>query len=122
MAKVHRNPRVMVAFEPTEYELLKRLAQLQDTTMSKVVRQFFQQVEPVLREVVAALEAAAQAKGKPAAQLLAAMADLQTRVEGMTQAAVDQADMFAGRLERTRKNLRKAAVKAPEKRKRAKAR
>lgn len=112
MSKKLRNPRLQVVFTQQQYDLIRRLAELQDTSASKVVSQFVEHVEPMLRDVVRALEAAAEAKGKPAAKLLAAMADLSSTVQGMTQHAVDQGDMFAGQVERVRKRLRKPPVKA----------
>lgn len=121
MPKKYRNPRIPVAFTPSQYDVIHRLAELQGTSMAKVVKQFFEHVEPLLRDVVVALEAAQAAKGRPAAQLISAMANLQTSVQEMTQAAVEQGDMFSGQLERAKKKLRKRAVKAPVKRKRARA-
>jgi len=87
--------------------------------MARVVLDLIDQVEPTLRELVAALEAAQAAKGKPAAQMLAAMANLQTAVQELTDQAVDQADMFSGKVSRARRSIVRASQKAKGKRKRA---
>lgn len=115
MPKQKRNPRIIVAFEREQYDLLKRVAELQDTSMAKVVKSFFELAEPMLRDVCVALEAAKEAKGRPAAQVIAAMSRLQASVEEATQQAVDQADMFSGALSRTTKKLKKQAARATEK-------
>lgn len=115
MAKQKRNPRILVPFKPHTYELIRRLADLQDTSMAKVILQFFSEIEPMLVDIVVALEAAREAKGRPAAQLITAMAKLQSSIQGMTNKAVDQADMFAGSLSRTTEKLKKSAAKRPVK-------
>ena len=119
MAKVKRNPRIIVSFKPEQYELLKRLGELQEVPMSKVVQQLFNQVEPMLREVAVALEAAKAAQGQPAARLIAAMSRLQAAVQGTVEHAVEQGDMFSGQLARTTERLRRRAVKPSGARKRA---
>lgn len=111
MPKQKRNPRLQVAFEREQFDLIQRLAELQGTSMAKIVKSFFEQVEPMLRDVVVALEAAKQAQGRPAAELLAAMARLQSAAGEMTEKAVSQGDMFAGQIARAAKRVRKRAQK-----------
>lgn len=112
-------PRIALTFSPSQADLVRRLAELQQTSMAKVVLQLLELAEPTMRDLVAALEAAQAAKGKPAAQMLAAMARLQTTVEAITTKAVDQGDLFSGRLERAKKRLAKAPGKPVRGRKRA---
>lgn len=94
-------PRLVVVLEPHQAEVIRRLAAIEGRPMSTVVRQLIDQVTPTLIDVVAALEAAQEAKGKPAAQLLSAMSRLQASVQSATEKAVDQADMFTGKMHRT---------------------
>ena len=121
MAKVKRNPRIIVAFKHEQYDLIAKLAELQEVPMSEIVRDLFTQVEPMLREVAVALEAAKQAQGQPVAKLIAAMSRLQSTMQGAVEHAVQQGDMFSGQVARTTARLRKRAEKAPGKRKRARA-
>ena len=93
--------RIVISMEPERVDVIRRLAYLQQMPMSKVVIQLIEQVEPMLIEIVAALEAAQEAKGKPAAQLIAALSKMQTAVQGASQQAVDQVDMFSGKMTRT---------------------
>jgi hypothetical protein len=111
-------PRLTLTLTASQADLFRRMADLQQTSMAKIVLQFIEQVEPTLREVLVALEAAQAAKGRPAAQVLAAMARLQSTVEAITTKAVDQGDLFAGRLERAKKRLNRGPVKAARVRKR----
>lgn len=115
MAKVKRNPRIIVAFKPPQYELIAKLAELESVPMSEVIRQLFTQVEPMLRDVAVALEAAKQAQGQPAAQLIAAMSRLQATVQASVEHAVQQGDMFSGQMGRTVKRLQKRAGRRKEK-------
>lgn len=115
MAKVKRNPRIAVVLTPAQYDVVFRLAKLQGTTMSKVLGQLYEQVEPLLRDSVVALEAAAQSKGKPVAQLIEAMSRMQATIQKTTQFAVDQGDMFAGQVARATTTLKKRAAKRAEK-------
>lgn len=93
--------RIVISMEPERVDVIRRLAYLQQMPMSKVIIQLVEQVEPMLIEIVAALEAAQEAKGKPAAQLIAALSKMQTAVQGASQQAVDQVDMFSGKMTRT---------------------
>jgi uncharacterized protein (DUF1778 family) len=112
-------PRIALTLTTSQADLFRRMAELQQTSMAKVVLQLVEQVEPAMREVVVALEAAQAAKGRPAAQVLAAMARLQTVVQESTNKAVDQVDMFSGQIERAKKRLNRGPVKRGRARKRA---
>jgi len=112
-------PRITLTLSPTQADIVRRLATLERTSMAKVILQLLDQVEPVMRELLVALEAAQAAKGKPAAQVLAAMSRLQTSVQSLTAQAVDQGDLFSGRLERAKKRLNRGPIKRTKARKRA---
>lgn len=111
-------PRLTLTLPASQADLVRRLAELERTSMAKVVLQLLEEVEPTMRELLVALEAAQAAKGKPAAQMLAAMARLQTTVQRMTAKAVDQGDLFTGRLERAKKRLNREPLKRGRARKR----
>lgn len=111
-------PRISLTLTTAQVDLFRRMAELQQTSVAKVILQLVESVEPTMREVVVALEAAQAAKGRPAAQVLASMARLQTAIEAATAKAVDQGDLFSGRLERAKKRLNRGPVKASRGRKR----
>lgn len=118
-------PQLKITFEPEQFQLLKRLSTLEEKPMSKVVKDLFEHVQPMLTEMVVALEAARAAQGKAPQQLLSSMARLNAAVQTATQAAVDQGDMFSGHIARVGKKLEKRAGRpkqgAVRKRKRARA-
>lgn len=55
-------PRLQVTLTTPQYQLLKRLAELQGTSMSKIVAELFDQVHPVLERVAVVLQAAVRAQ------------------------------------------------------------
>lgn len=107
-------PRIVISCTPERYDLIRRLSVMQEQTMSRTVTDLLEQVEPMLREICAALEAAQQAKGKPAAKLIAALSHMQAAVQDAAAQAVDQVDMFNGRMSREIAKV-KAKAKAPAK-------
>lgn len=101
-------PTVRVVVEPHQLALIKRLAFLQRTSMAKVFRQLLDAAEPGLVEVAAALEAAAEARGKPVAQLISALAKLEGVAHAMTKGAKAQGDMFRRQMGKERARLKEA--------------
>lgn len=55
-------PRLQVTLTVPQYELLKRLAQLQKRSMSKLFAELFEQVHPVLERVAVVMQAAVRAQ------------------------------------------------------------
>lgn len=109
-------PRIVISCSQARHDLIHRLSHLQGQTMSKTVSQLIDQVEPMLMDICAALEAAQQAKGKPAAKLIMALSQMQAVVQDASARAVDQVDMFNGKIAR---QIAKAKAKAPTLRKTA---
>lgn len=56
-------PRHSITFEPDDYEVLRRMAELQGGSVSKIVSELVSSVMPALRRVVALVDAANQAEG-----------------------------------------------------------
>lgn len=56
-------PRHSITFEPDDYEVLRRMAELQGGSVSKIVSELVSSVMPALRRVVELVEAANQAEG-----------------------------------------------------------
>lgn len=111
------NEQLRITMKPGMYPVLKRLAALQQVPMARVVVDLIETAMPTFKELVVALEAVEQAKGKPVAKVLAAMTKLETALHSIGNEAVDQVDMFSGQVSRMK---HRAKVKAKVKR-RAKA-
>lgn len=94
MPTKYRNPRILVAFKPHEFEVIKRLAAVTSTTMSKAVHGQLEAVLPIIEKVVATLEAAKEMEGLPRAKLLAGALKLHAEMDGVAAHALDQFDMF----------------------------
>lgn len=94
MSTKYRNPRVIVAFKPHEYDIVKRLAAVTGTTMSKALHGQIEAVLPVLEKVVESLEAAQRTKGAARAKLLAQAMALHTEMDEVAAHALNQFDLF----------------------------
>jgi hypothetical protein len=108
-------PRLAITLSPEVEDTIRRLASLERVPMSRVVVQLLEHVMPQMQGIVAALEAARDAKGKPAQELLTALTRMQGAVEQAASVAVDQVDMFSGEVARVRKAIKRKPRKAPKK-------
>ena len=54
-------PRITITLEPDEYAVLHRLAKLQGSSMSRILREFMGEVTPILSKVADSLEVAQRA-------------------------------------------------------------
>lgn len=95
MATKYRNPRVIVAFKPHEFDIVKRLAAVTGTTMSKALHGQIEAVLPILEKVVESLEAAQRTKGSARAKLVAQAMTLHTDMDEVAAHALNQIDLFA---------------------------
>lgn len=95
MATKYRNPRVIVAFKPHEFDIVKRLAAVTGTTMSKALHGQIEAVLPILEKVVESLEAAQRTRGSARAKLVAQAVKLHTEMDEIAAHALDQIDLFA---------------------------
>lgn len=95
MATKYRNPRVVVAFKPHEFDVVKRLAAVTGTTMSKALHGQLEAVLPILEKVVESLEAAQRTEGTSRAKLVAQALKLHTEMDEVAAHALDQIDLFA---------------------------
>lgn len=51
-----RNPRLAITFKPEQYELIKRIAELTDQPMSKVLSEMFEVAYPSMKTLLHSLE------------------------------------------------------------------
>jgi hypothetical protein len=90
-----KTARIQVSFEPHDYELIRRLAELQEQSMSAVVGDLFDSVSPVLERVCVVLEAARKAKRDAHAGIKQQVEKIEVEMRPLVTAALDQFDMFA---------------------------
>jgi hypothetical protein len=87
-------PRVQVTFTTAQYELLKRLAELQDRSMGSIITELFEQVHPVLERVAVVLQAAARAQVSAMDGLRTATEAAEAEVRPMVDEAMRQLDLL----------------------------
>lgn len=104
-----KNPRIALTLQPYRYDLLKRMAALQGTTMSSVISDVLEELYPVLERVCVALEMAKQAQESSKQGLRDSVDKSVSELMPMLMAGQAQLDMFIGDVERA---VRVAAVGA----------
>ena len=93
-------PRITITLEPDEYAVLHRLAKLQGSSMSRILREFMGEVTPILSKVADSLEVAQRASEGAKANLRRAAEAAEEELRPLAEFARNQFDMFAGELER----------------------
>jgi len=89
-----KNPRINITVKPERYELLKRLASHQGTTMSGLVSETMEMMYPVMERVCVVLEAAKMAQESSKDGLRKTIAKAEAELLPMLYQAVGQFDMF----------------------------
>jgi len=90
----HTMPRIQVTVKPSQYELLKRLAKLQHRSMSKVISELFDEIEPVYERVAVVLQAASRAQESANRGLVEAAEKTEAEMAPHVAAAMGQFDML----------------------------
>lgn len=85
--------RVQVMLTPATAATIKRLARIQGRSRSAVVRDFLDEVAPVLDRTANLLELALSAQGKWPKDLVAKLERIQNGLEGQALMAMDSMDM-----------------------------
>jgi len=81
-----KKPRAMITLEFEDHDVLKRLAEIQSTSVSKIVGELIHEVVPQLKGVLAALEQAKAASEKLTPE---AKARLRAKMEGKEAEAIE---------------------------------
>lgn len=81
-----KKPRVAITFEVEDHDVLKRLAEIQGTSFSKIVSELIHEVVPQLKGVLIALEQAKAASEKLTPE---AKARLRAKMEGKEAEAIE---------------------------------
>lgn len=87
-------PRINITVTPERYELLKRLAAHQGTSMSGLVSETMEMMYPVMERVCVVLEAAKQAQESSKEGLRQTIAKAEAELLPMLYQAVGQFDLF----------------------------
>ena len=87
-------PRINLTVSQQRYDLLKRLAELQGRSMTAVVNEVLDQVEPVLERVVVVLEAASKAEDEARTGLKESAEKAERDLAPVIEQALSQFDMF----------------------------
>ncbi len=88
------NPRIQVTVRPSQYVLLQRLAKLQKRSMSKVLSELFDEIEPVYERVAVVLEAAVRAQSTAKQGMVDAFQAAEAEMAPHVAAAMGQFDML----------------------------
>ena len=88
------NPRINITVKPERYELLKRLAAHQGTSMSGLVSETMEMMYPVMERVCVVLEAAKMAQESGKEGLRQTIAKAEAEMLPMLYQAVGQFDLF----------------------------
>lgn len=95
---VAKNPRVSVTLSPEDYEVLRRLSELNGESMSSIVGELVQTVSPALSRVIEVIEAAQGAKPEVMEQLRRVAEDSERVMSPLLQAGVEGFESFADRV------------------------
>lgn len=87
-------PRINVTVQPHQHELLSRLASLRGVSMSQVMRELLEGVEPVLLRVAVVLQAAAKAEREAKDGLRKTAEDFEADIQPLLETITSQFDMF----------------------------
>jgi hypothetical protein len=88
------NPRIQVTMKRSQYELLKRLAKLQGRSMSAVVSELFDQLEPVYERIAVVLQAAVRAQASAKEGLVRATEQAEAEMAPHVAQAMGQLDLL----------------------------
>lgn len=89
-----KNPRINVTVTPERYELLKRLAGYQGSSMAGLVAETMEMMYPVMERVCVVLEAARRAQETSKEGFRDSIAKAEAEMLPLMYQAVDQFDMF----------------------------
>lgn len=108
------NPRVNVTLPPSLDDLLTRLARVEDSSKSQVLRELLEAAEPALRRAVALMEAAEGATKAVRSGLAQSLFEHQLGVEASLDAVIRAADVQDLADQAQRATLKRARSNEPQ--------
>jgi hypothetical protein len=92
-------PRIQVTVTESQYQLLKRLAQLQHRSMSAVLSEIIDQIEPVYERVAVVLQAAVRAQASMKEGMTQGMEQAEAELAPLVGKAMGQLDLLVNQAE-----------------------
>lgn len=93
-------PRITITLEPEQHAVLKRLAELQGGSMSRIVSEFLGEATPILAQVADSLETAQRASADARAKFVRAAEEAEKELRPLAEFARNQFDLFSAQLNR----------------------
>lgn len=93
-------PRITITLEPEQHAVLRRLAELQGGSMSRIVSEFMGEVTPILAQVADALELAQRASSDARAKFVRAAEEAEEELRPLAEFTRNQFDLFSAQIGR----------------------
>lgn len=93
------NPRIAVTLSPEHYRVLRRLADLQGRSMSRIVGELISEMAPSLDRVADVVELAAKAQASVRDEIRAAVGDAEASIVPHALAVADRFEAFRDELQ-----------------------
>jgi methionyl-tRNA formyltransferase len=93
-------PRITITLEPKQHDVLKRLAKLEKTSMSRIITQLLSESTPVLEKVVESLEIARKLSADARLNFFKSAQDAEMKIRPIADFAKSQVDFFASEIEK----------------------
>lgn len=93
-------PRITITLEPEQHAVLRRLADLQGGSMSRIVSEFLGEVTPILEKVADSLDLAKRASADARAKFVQSAQKAEEELRPLAEFTKSQFDLFASEIER----------------------
>lgn len=93
-------PRITITLEPEQHAVLRRLAELQGGSMSRIVSEFLGEVTPILSQVADSLELAQRALSDARAKFVRAAEEAEEELRPLAEFTRNQFDLFSAQIGR----------------------
>lgn len=94
------NPRITITITPNQHRILKAMSEFSGKSMSSVVAEFLDEVEPVLERMALSFRRLKEASDMQRQRIKTSLDDVQATLEPMLAEIQGQTDLFFGQIER----------------------
>lgn len=94
------NPRITITISPNQHRILKAMSEFSGKSMSSVVAEFLDEVEPVLERMALSFRRIKEASDMQRQRIKSSLDDVQSTLEPMLAEIQGQTDLFFGQIER----------------------
>lgn len=106
-------PRITITLEPEQHAVLRRLAELQGGSMSRIVSEFLGEVTPILSQVADVLELAQRASSDARAKFVRAAEEAEEELRPLAEFTRNQFDLFSAQIGRLVEEKGQTTAAAP---------